>query len=150
MIHFERNLSVDATQDEVWTVLGRFMQIDSFAPEIVSVDALMTGDIGVGSKRRNQFKNGTSLVEEVTDWVPQHGYTVKLSEMAAMPLHEASADIHITSVGGQTLVIWSFDCHVKYGLLGWLLGQTLMKMMMGKIIDGNLRGLAEQVHAQRS
>jgi len=147
MIHFERSLTIDAAPDAVWAVLCRYMHIDEFAPQIASVDALTTGDIGLRSKRRNHFANGTSLVEEVTAWKPGEGYTVKLSEMAAMPLHEASSEIRITPSGGRSRVTWTFDYRVKYGPFGWLIGQTLMKMMMGKIIDGNLKGLAEKTLA---
>lgn len=145
MIHFERSLTIDAAPDAVWAVVSRFMHIDEFAPQIASVDALTRGDVGLGSKRRNHFKNGTSLVEEVIAWKPGEGYTVKLSDMAAMPLHEASSDIRITGTGGRSKATWTFDYRVKYGPLGWLLGQTMMKMMMGKIIDGNLKGLANKV-----
>ncbi len=81
MIHFERSLEIDATPDAVWAVLGRFMHIDEFAPLIASVDALTTGEDGLGSKRRNNFANGTSLVEEVTAWKPGEGFTVKLEPM---------------------------------------------------------------------
>ena len=42
-------------------------------------------------------------------------------------------------------VTWGIDYRVKYGPVGWLLGQTLMKLMMGKILDGNLNGLAKKV-----
>ncbi len=149
MIHFERTHTIDATPDAVWAVLGRYMKIDGFAPLITSVDALTKGEDGLGSKRRNNFENGTSVVEEVTAWKPGHGYTVKLSDMAAMPLHEASSEVRITPSGGQTKVTWTFDYRVKYGPLGWLMGQTMMKMMMGKIIDGNLKGLADEVRSGR-
>ncbi|MEX3006836.1 SRPBCC family protein [Hoeflea sp. TYP-13] len=147
MIHFERSLTIDADPDAIWAVLDRFMHIDEFAPEIVSVDALTSGEAGLGSKRRNHFKNGTSLVEEVTAWQPGKGYTVQLSDMAAMPLHEASSDLWIQTSGKGSLVTWTFDYRVKYGPLGWLMGQTLMKMMMGKIIDANLKGLDKKVMA---
>lgn len=147
MIHFERTLTIDATPEAIWTVLERFMHIDEFAPEIVSVDALTSGEPGLGSQRRNHFKNGTSLVEEITSWRPGAGYTVKLSDMAAMPLHEASSEIRIADRDGISSVTWTFDYRVKYGPLGWLLGQTLMKMMMGKIIDANLKGLADKAMA---
>ena len=147
MIHFERSLTIDAAPDAVWAVLSRFMHIDEFAPEIVSVDALTSSEVGLGSKRRNHFKNGTSLVEDVTSWRPGEGYTVKLSDMAAMPLHVASSDVHIAAKGGGSVVTWIFDYRVKYGPLGWLMGQTLMKMMMGKIIDANLKGLADKANA---
>lgn len=146
MIHFERNHMIDATPEEIWAVLGRYMHIDEFAPQIKSVDALTVGENGVGSKRRNNFDNGTSVVEEVTTWKTNQSYTVKLSDMAAMPLHEASSEISVVQqVGGLSKVKWTFDYRVKYGPLGWLMGQTMMKMMMGKILDGNLKGLADKV-----
>lgn len=43
------------------------MHVDEFAPEIESVDALTDGEDRVGSRRRNHFKNGTSLVEEIVE-----------------------------------------------------------------------------------
>lgn len=149
MIHFERSLTLDASPDAVWEVLSRYMQIDAFAPQITSVEALTTGEPGPGAKRRNHFANGTSLVETVTDWRPGKGYSVELSDMAAMPLSAAQSDIRIAAVGGRTRVTWTFDYRVKYGVLGWLMGQTLMKMMMGKVIDGNLQGLASVVASSK-
>ncbi len=149
MIHFQRTHTIDATPEEVWAVLGRYMHVDEFAPLITSVDALTEGEDGLGSKRRNHFQNGTSVVEEVTEWKPGLGFTVELSDMAAMPLHEASSQVSIAPSAGRSSVTWTFDYRVKYGLLGWIMGQTMMKMMMGKIIDGNLKGLADKVRLNR-
>ena len=144
MIHHERSLIIDAKPDTVWKVLSRFMHIDEFAPQITSVDALTDGELGLGSRRRNNFANGTSVVEEVTEWKPGSGYAVRLSEMAAMPLQQAGSEIRITPTGGKSKVTWTFDYRIKYGPLGWLLGQTVMKMMMGNIIDENLQGLSKR------
>jgi len=151
MIHFERTLEFRATPEEIWNVIGRFMHIDEFAPKVTAVDALTSGDDGVGSKRRCHFEDGTSVVEEVTQWEDNKSYSVRLSEMAAMPLHEATAEIAVNPLGdGMTMVTWGMDYHVKYGPIGWLLGQTMMKMMMGKILDGNLKGLAQKVESDRN
>lgn len=150
MIHFQRTLTIDAMPEAVWAVLGRYMHIDEFAPLITSVDALTEGKDGLGSKRRNHFENGTSVVEEVTVWNPNHNFTVKLSEMDAMPLNEASSEVSIKPSRGRSEVTWTFDYRVKYGPLGWLMGQTMMKMMMGKIIDGNLKGLADRVRSKQA
>lgn len=150
MIHFQRTHRIDATPEAVWAVLGRYMHIDEFAPLITSVDALTEGDDGLGSRRRNNFKNGTSVIEEVTSWQPGKGFTVRLSDMAAMPLHEAGSEVSIAPDGSFSQVTWSFDYQVKYGVLGWFMGQTIMKMMMGKIIDGNLKGLADKIRSNQS
>lgn len=146
MIHHQRSLDIPATSDAIWAVISRYMHIDEFAPLVTSVDALTTGDNGIGSKRRCHFDNGTSVVEQVTAWKPNHSYRVRLMEMEAMPLHHAEAELSLTPMlNGHTRVTWSMDYRVKFGPLGWLLGQTMMKLMMGKILDGNLKGLAERV-----
>jgi len=152
MIHFERTLEIDANPDDVWAVLGRFMHIDEFAPLIKSVDALTEGENGVGSKRRNHFDNGTSLVEEVTEWEANRRYhRVRLSEMSAMPLHEAYADVSVEPMdNGRSMVKWAMDYRVKFGPFGWLLGKTMMKIMMSKVLDGNLNGLADKVRSNRT
>ena len=152
MIHFERTLEIDATPDAVWAVLGNFMQVDEFAPEIVSVDALTDGDVGTGSKRRNHFKNGSSLVEEITEWEPaKRRFRLQMLEMESIPLHEGYSAMSVEPrTNGGSKVVWDMDYRVKFGPLGWLLGQTVMKMMMGKIIDGNLKGLAEKVRSNRT
>lgn len=150
MIHFERTLDIDAAPEAVWAVVGRFMHIDEFAPLVTSVEALTEGEDGLGSKRRCYFSDGGSVVEEVTAWDANRGYRVRLSEMSAMPLHEAQADLAVKPLGdGRSTVIWGFDYRVKFGPLGWVLGQTLMKMMMGKVLDGNLQGLADKVRSNQ-
>ena len=152
MIHFERTLEIDATAEAVWAVAGNFMHIDEFAHEIVSVDALTEGEDGIGSRRRNHFKNGSSMVEEITEWEPaKRRYRFQMSEMEPMPLHEAYSAISVEPTdNGGAMVIMDMDFRVKYGPFGWIMGQTMMKTMMSKIFDGNLKGLADKVEANRT
>lgn len=146
MIHYQRSLIINATPEAIWAVISRYMHIDEFAPQVKLVDALTKGEDGVGSKRRCHFENGTSLVEEVIDWQAGKSYRIQLSEMDAMPIHEMYADITLhPQSNDQVNVVWGMDYRVKFGPFGWLLGQTLMKLMMGKIVDENLKGLAEKV-----
>ncbi len=151
MIHHERILEIEAAPDAVWAVIERFMQIDEFAPLVTSVDPLTGGEDGMGSKRRCNFDNGNSMVEEVIDWEPNRGYRVRASEMEPMPLREALAELSVAPLNDdRSKVTWSMDYRVKYGPFGWLLGQTVMKSMMGKVLDGNLKGLAEKVRSNRA
>ena len=143
-------MDIDATPDALWAVIGRFMHIDEFAPAVKSVEALTVGEDGIGSKRRCHFDDGTSVVEEVTLWETNRRYRVLLSEMTTMPLKEMYAELSVEPIdSGRVRVNWSMDYRVKYGPIGWLLGQTLMKLMMGKILDGNLKGLANKVRANQ-
>ena len=151
MIHLERTFDINAAPDAVWALLGRFMHIDEFAPLVESVDALTDGEDGVGSKRRNNFADGTSIVEEVTGWEANHMYRVRLLEIATTPFHEAHAEISVEPVDGEhSTVRWSLEYRVKYGPFGWLLGQTMMKLKLGQILDANLKGLADRVENNQS
>ena len=151
MIHYERTLDIDATPEALWAVIGRFMHIDEFAPLVKSVDALTDGEDGIGSKRRCNFDDGSSVVEEVTQWEANRRYRVCLSDMTTMPLEEAHAEVSVEPLdSGQSRVTWDMDYRVKFGPIGWLMGKTMMKMMMGKIIDGNLKGLADKVRSNQT
>ncbi len=149
MIHFERTLEIDAMPDAVWAVAGNFMHCDEFAPEIATTEALTDGEDGVGSSRRNHFKNGSSMVEEITEWEPaKRRYRFQMSEMEPMPLHEAYSAMSVEPTdNGRSMVIWDMDYRMKFGPFGWLLGQTMLKMMMIRLFDGNLKGLADKVRA---
>ncbi len=146
MIHHERSLEINAQPEAVWAILSRFMNIDEFAPQVKSVDALTEGENGIGSMRRCHFENGASVVEEVTKWEPNRGYGVRLSELQAMPLHEAHAAITINPLkNSRSRVTWSMDYQMKYGPVGWIMGHTLMKAMMGRVLADNLKALAAKV-----
>ena len=147
MIQLERSLDLNRSPDMVWAELSRFMHINDIAPEVTSVDALSENETGVGAKRRCHFANGSSMVEEVTEWNEGQSYRVRATDMGAMPLYDMQAGIAVTAAGEGSRVAWSVDYRVKYGPLGWLMGQTLMKGMMGKFLDGNLRGLAAKVQS---
>ncbi|MDG2341345.1 MAG: SRPBCC family protein, partial [Paracoccaceae bacterium] len=94
MIRAQRNHIINATPDEIWAVLSRYMHIDEFCAGITHVDALTTGEDGVGSKRRNNFADDNgSMVEEVIEWTVNRGYKVRMSEMTKFPAKEAVAFI---------------------------------------------------------
>ena len=61
-----------------------------------------------------------------------------------MPLKAMTAGVSIEPAGtGRSRVSWTVAYRVKFGPLGWLMGQTMMKLMMGKVLGENLDALAE-------
>ena len=146
MIGLERTRELNASPDTVKAELSRDMHIDDLAPMVTSVEAVTSAQGGLGAMWRCHFENGGAIVEEVTEWEPGRGYEVRSSELDPMPLHELFAGIAVAPKGADvSTVTWSVGFRVKYGPLGWLLGQVMMKRMMGKVLDGNLQGLAAKV-----
>ena len=147
MIHSERTRDIDAPVDAVWQFLGRFMEIGDFHPTIVSVEPLTSGEPGEGAMRRCNFKDGSSVVEEVTEWEGGRRYRVRLSEYA-MPLKRAFAEFSLEPMAdGKTRARMAMDYDVKFGPVGWLMGQTMIKSMTGKLFDAVLGGLAGKAEA---
>ncbi len=151
MIHLERTLDMNATPEDIWAVIGLYMKTEDYSPYIVSVDALTDGEDGMGSIRRNNFENGTSLVEEVIQWTPNRGYRVRASEFGSNPMRELTAELAIKPASnGKSKVVWSLDYGMKYGPLGWLMGQTMIKRFMRKVVDANLKALADKVRSNQN
>jgi hypothetical protein len=146
MIHRSSTLEIDATAEEIWAVIGRYMFIHEYAPFVKTTDALTTGDDGVGSKRRNNFENGTTMVEEAIVWTPGLQQRVKGSEFGKLPFRHVEADISLEALNnGRTKVTGSLDFLGKRGPLGWLMGHTVVKLSMGKFLKANLDGLSKRV-----
>jgi Polyketide cyclase / dehydrase and lipid transport len=78
-------------------------------------------------------------------------FAPQITSVESMPLREATSELSVEPLtNGRSKVTWGTDFRPKYGPFGWLLGQTVMKRMMGGIIDGNLTGLAEKVQSDRT
>ncbi len=145
MIQVEKTLEVNAASAKVWSVLGRFMHIDEFHPRIEKVEALSEAQSGVGARRKCTFKDGSSAVEEVVGWQDGESYTFELSGFT-VPLKKAVATLGVTPLGADRARLrMSMQYQVKYGVFGWLLGQTMMRMMMGKVFMVVLNGLHDRV-----
>ena len=150
MIHNERTLDIEAPPEKVWAVLDRFMEIDAFHPSITSVEVLSKEKVGVGASRKCNFTDGTSVVEDVVAWQPGTSYRVRLSQFS-MPLKEAYAELSVEpKAGGGSRARMAMDYRVKFGPVGWLMGQTMMKAMTGKIFAGVLGSLDEYVRSQQA
>lgn len=151
MVKCSRSIQLDATPEEVWGVIGRYMLANEYSPLVVSVEALTTGEDGIGSKRRNFFENGTSITEEVIEWVPNASQRIVCSEFGPLPLRSLVAQIDIIPDDSNRATLkWSLDFKVKYGPLGWLMGQLLMKGAFGKVVSGNLDAVADCIARSRA
>lgn len=148
MLHVESTRTISADPATVWPALADYMAIDVIAPEVVKVDVLSENSTGLGAKRRCHFPNGTSLVEEAIKWNEGRGYRAAMLEMGKIPFKTAQAEIRLTPTSdGKTHVYWCIDYQPKFGPLGWLMGATLMKPQLRKVLNGNLTGLEALVTA---
>lgn len=141
---------IQAQPKVAWEAIADFFHVDNFHPFVKQVDGLSKVDRGEGAIRRCNFTDGTSVVETITNWNEGKGFSVDLSEYS-VPLAwvkvrfwvEPSATTPGTTVSGITM-----QYQVKYGPLGWLMNQLMIKPQMTRRLRDILLGLDNFVHSK--
>jgi ribosome-associated toxin RatA of RatAB toxin-antitoxin module len=132
---------VRAPIDTVWNMVADVGTVADWHPAVQQAPVLSPNRIGLGAKRRCEFYDGTSVVEEVVRLDEGRSLTVALSDFS-MPLSRAEATIGLEPDGPErTKVTFTMDYDMKYGPAGWLMNATMLRPMMGKLLARVLAGL---------
>lgn len=143
-----QTINVDLTA--VWPLISDVTQIAHWHPSIASVDLLTAKPTGLHAARRCNFKDGTSVREEVVDLSEAKKIRFRLSEFS-VPMKRLELQIETTAASVRaTSVTLSLHYEVKFGLLGRLLGATVMRRELGKMAARILAGLASYATSNAS
>lgn len=134
---------IDADLKTVWPLLADVTQIAHWHPSIATVDLLSPKPTGLRAARRCNFKDGTSVREEVTDLDEGTRIRLRLTEFS-VPMKRLEVQFEtVPTTGHATAVTLSLHYIVKFGILGRLLGATLMRRELTKMAGKMLDGLAD-------
>ncbi len=134
--------TIPVSADRAWEVLDDFGGVYRYHP-VVERSPIKNGIVsGLGAERVCHFDNGDQITELVTSHDAGHEYTVEITDLGKFPLKKAVARLGVESAGNHRSVV-SFDMsfQAKFGLLGWVMGKTVMKYQFRKIITSVLAGL---------
>ncbi len=136
---------IAAPASSIWSVLADFGGVHRYHPRVAKSPLLSDENSGVGAKRRCEFYDDTSIVEEVTSWDEGRGFTVELSEIS-MPLKNVTARIGVEERGAdRAAVTIEMTYTPKFGPVGWLMDRMMIRRMMPKMFASVLRGLEDHV-----
>lgn len=140
--HTEKSIKVNIPAEKVWQVLDDYSGIEKFAMTIKASTSVNEIATGLGAKRKCTFNDGSSLVEEITNYQAGQGYDMDISEHS-IPLKSMQASMKVKAIDEYTSEItMSADFVVKGGPFGWLMGQLLMRPVMKAIFKKVMTGLA--------
>lgn len=141
MIKAKKVVSLNVPAEKVWSVISQFQNVQHFHPLVEKSPMLSQHNEGVGAKRRCEFYDKTSVVEEITHWEEGRSFTVELTE-ASMPLKKATASLSVRQINKKSSEIsLEMDYVVKGGPLGWVMGTVMMRPMMQKMFTKVLKAL---------
>jgi len=140
--HCEKTLKVNVPAEKVWQVLEDYSSIEKFAMTIKSSASVNEISSGLGAKRSCTFNDGSSLVEEITEYQIGLGYKMDISNHS-MPLKSMQSEMKVIAIDENSSEIYmSAVFVVKGGALGWVMGQLIMRPVMKGIFKKVMTGLA--------
>jgi len=140
--HTEQTLIVNIPAEKIWSILEDYSSVARFAPTIKSSPIVSDIKSGVGAKRRCTFNDGSSLVEEITEYTQGEGFRMDMSEHS-MPLKSMQAEMRVKPIDDNSSELYmSADFVVKGGSLGRVVGALVMRPVMKGVFKKVMKGLA--------
>ncbi|MCP3922042.1 MAG: SRPBCC family protein [Desulfobacterales bacterium] len=140
--HTEKTIRVNVPAAKIWQVLGDFSSVERFATTIKTSPIVNDISSGLGAKRLCTFNDGSSLIEEITDFQEGKGFKMVLSEFS-LPLKSMHSEMGIIEIDANSSELYmSSDFVVKAGPLGWLIGFFIMRPIMKGVFKKLMSGLA--------
>jgi len=141
--HITHTIRVDASASQIWEVLGDFSSIERTSHAVESSPILTDIKQGVGTKRKCNFYDKKSVIEEIVRYEEGHSFSIVLSEFS-MPMKSIEAEFSVEKITENSCdITMSMDFVVKGGLLGWVMGALLLKpVLKKKVLKNELIGLA--------
>lgn len=135
-----------ARPSDIWALLADFSNIDFFNPNL-SRSYLLSDqeEIGVGTKRQCDLKDGKNYIREVIlEWNPGQSYTIDIYQ-GTLPVNNAITKIGVLPASnGGSLAYMEFSYTPKFGFFGLILNQLMLKHVMKFTLQKVVNGLAEK------
>ena len=103
----DQSITIRASPDAVWTMVGPFGGIGTWHPDVASVES--TGGDGPGGVRKVTLKTGGTLVEGLDEWKADgrtYSYRMSDPDLKALPVSSYSATVTVTPEGDGSKVEW--------------------------------------------
>ena len=126
--------------NQVWNIISDVGGVYKYQSLVNKSPQLSKNASGIGSKRRCEFYDGGSVVEEVVGMKEGEELNIALSEFS-LPFKSAEATMKLKKASDiSTYVTIQMSFEMKYGVFGKFLGffmiRPIMKMMFSKVLKG--------------
>lgn len=143
MTTITRKIWVDAPKDKVWAALADFGGVYKFNPNVPTSFSTSDENEGVGATRHCDLAiPGASLEERIINWKEGESYTIEIYEGKMQPpMKFAYGTLGVEEEAGGTIVTGTMEYEMKYGVLGFLMNQMMLKSQLIKAWERVFAGL---------
>ncbi len=141
MAHFSTQIRINAPTHKVWEVLADIGGIYKWNPGVAHSYSTSESSHGLLATRRCELLKGDKyLDEQILEWHDGESFKVNIYE-TNLPLHRNVVEFSIEADGSGTIVTVAPDYALKYGLLGRLMNQIMVRRKFKKGMEDLLTGL---------
>lgn len=138
-------ITVNASLEKVWEVLSNIELLDKYDPTVKQSTALSENKSGLNAKRKVLMVDGKNWFEEkVTVFKPNEALTYQLTN-CSFPISGLKHSYSFEKVGNQTKVKQVMEYTVKFGLLGKLLDNLMIRKQTDSGIKKFFAGLKSHI-----
>jgi len=129
----------------MWRALADFGNVDKFHPLVAKTELRSQQTCGLGAARHCWHRAGTEITETVVEWKDGEGFVVAHSDHKLPIRPDSTAGVWIIQRGETKLLRMEMNYVMKWGLLGVILGDTLMNLVarreLKKVVKGYIDGV---------
>jgi hypothetical protein len=131
----------------LWALLSRLEGVADYNPGVRAARLRGTAAAGVGAERECELVPSGRVVERVTVWEEGRAVGLELIE-SDWPLHFMRWVTRVEQRPGGSRLTQELEYAVKFGPLGWLLDQLVMRRKLTSSLDAVLAALVARAEAQ--
>ncbi len=149
MSTFSESIEITAATHHVWAAVSDIGSIADWNPGVVQSRLTSRGEVGLGSTRVCELGGKNYLDEEVVEFVYLKRIAFRINA-TNLPFASAIIRFTLTPAGSHTLLAVAPDYTLKFGLIGRLMDQLLVRRVYRKGMQDLLHGLKPHLESALS
>ena len=134
--------TIDIPVATVWNAIDDFGNVYRFHPSLEHSESINDVATGEGAKRQCDFYDGSVIREEVVESLPEQRQVSNVFDLGSFPLKEMVGRLDLEPIDeNSTDVTFSMSFVPKYGPVGWLLAELMMKRQFRALAEDIIAGL---------
>jgi hypothetical protein len=133
--------------ERLWALLSDLEAVERYNPGVRRAAIAGSQRSGIGARRSCDLLPKGRVVERVTHWEEGRALGLEVAE-SDWPIHFMRWVTRLEPNGGGTRITQSLEYEVKFGVLGWVLDQLVVKRKLTATLDEVFAALVR--HAQGS
>ena len=131
-IHHE--VQANCSPERVWALLSDLEAVQRYNPTVRAAMVQGARRTGIGAERACELVPKGRVVERVIHWEDGRAVGLEVAE-SDWPIHFMRWVTRIEPVGSSTRITQSLEYKVKFGPVGWLLDNLVMKRKLTSALD---------------